>query len=187
MKSSQSFSQYVYFLSILIISLNCCSFSSVAVMEVLEEQPPIEQKKVSQKQRQQQRLNKRYNRLFRRFEQTTNSKKRYRLQQKIQQVERQQNDVNPAFTIGVISFAVSLTALSLLVLSFLIGGLGAAFAPIGLLLSIPGLILSIIAIKLGKKNPENSGKVFAIIAMIMSIVTLVLVIAYLLRDFTTIR
>ena len=80
MKSSRLLNQFVYLLAILTFSLSFCSFSSVPVIKVLEEKTPIEKKKVTKEQRRQQHLNKRYNRLYKRFDETTNSKKRHRLQ-----------------------------------------------------------------------------------------------------------
>ncbi len=71
------------FASLLVFS----SFSSVPVLDVRDDNPPVEKVK---KDRRQQHLNKRYNRLYERFDKATNTKERHRLQKKIRNIERQQ-------------------------------------------------------------------------------------------------
>ena len=179
---------------LLLLSTTLCSFSSVPVADVREDNPPIERKAESKRQK---RLQKRYNRLYKRFDQAKNSQKRLQLQKKIRNLERQQEDtVIPAW--AIIGMILGLIAALLFFISFfslfyslikwvsalnvaapfLVGGLGTG---------VIGLTFSIIATLLVKKNPEKySGRAMAITGIITSSVALglILILGFLLIYFS---
>lgn len=183
-------------LLLLILSTTLSSFSSVPVADVRDDNPPT--KKTAQTQRQ-KRLQKRYNRLYKRFDSTTNTKKRHLLQKKIRKIERQQ-DGNPNPVLGIVGMVLGILAALLFFISisamiralqlrvtaldlagpFLLGGLVAAVA---------GLILSIMAVTKHKNNPEQyGGKAFGIVGIIISSVALglVVIVGFWLLFFTNV-
>ena len=155
------------FLLLLISSLLVLSsFSSVPVVDGRDDTPPVEKTKEN---RRKARLNKRYNRLSARFDKTTNTKQRVRLQKKIRNVERQQDgDPSPVvgiigLVLGVISFFLFVAALAILgaAARAIAMGLTASIAGAGLLYiaglasAIAGLIVSIVSLVLTNTNPDK--------------------------------
>ncbi|MGH1336917.1 MAG: hypothetical protein ACRBFS_12405 [Aureispira sp.] len=125
-----------------------CSFSSVPVVKE-KATPPLEKKKQTQRQK---RLNKRYSRLHHRFESTKNSRHRLRLQKKIRQVERQQDQAGTPI-LGVLGFGLGLLSIvSLFAAAYLL--LPGIFI-IGALFAVTGLVFSILSLVFHKKYPER--------------------------------
>lgn len=169
------------------------SFSSVPAVDVRDDNPPVEKTKDS---RRKSRLNKRYNRLSARFDKTTNTKQRVRLQKKIRTVERQQDGApSPVvgiigLVLGVISFLLFIAALAALgaAARAIAAGLAASTATAGFLYvaglvsGIAGLVVSIVALILTSTQPEKHNLPgFAIAGIIVSsIFILILAIAVMI-------
>ncbi|MGH1336915.1 MAG: hypothetical protein ACRBFS_12395 [Aureispira sp.] len=178
------------FASIFVLS----SFSSVPVAEVRDDNPPVETTKES---RRTSRLNKRYNRLSKRFDETNNTKQRYRLQKKIRAVERQQ-DSGPTpiwgiigLVLGVLSFILFVAALTTWARAAAVGvstgtapatGGGLALAVGGLITAIGGVVISILSLIFNAKDPDKYIlKGFGIAGIIVgSIFTVILAITLLI-------
>jgi hypothetical protein len=182
MKTLPSLFQNICFGLLVIIGLS--SFSTVPAADVRDDNPPVESTKETRRKK---RLNKRYNRLHQQFEQSTNTKQRYRLQKKIRTVERLQEDGSPV--LGIIGLGLGILSFILLIASFLsliragLNGLNAAATAgpvvvIGLLTAIAGLALSIVYSIMNRKDPERYPfKGFAIAGIIISSVMLGFLIA----------
>ncbi len=156
-----------------------CSFSSVSA-DVRDDEPPVEK---TQESRRQQRLSKRYNRLYQRFDQTTNTKQRHRLQKKIRAVERQQEGGgSPA--LGIVGMTLAILAFVLLMLSFFfsinLGNTGNGVFGLGaLIVGITALVLSIIYGAKNSKDPERfPSKGFSIAGIVVSSVVLGILLAF---------
>lgn len=178
----------VLFSSLLFLS----SFSSVSVADVRDDNPPVERKAESKRQK---RLNKRYNRLYERFDKTTNTKQRHRLQKKIRKIERQQaTNGNPIWGIiglvlGILSFVMFIAAIVVLANAALAAaaagssvvntGGGLALFISGLILAIGGVVVSIMSLIFISQDPEKySLKGFGIAGIIVgSIFIFIIVIA----------
>ncbi len=167
------------------------SFSTVPTADVRDDNPPVE--KITKEDRRQQRLNKRYNRLYQRFDESTKTKQRYRLQKKIRTVERQQaTNGSPLF--GILGLGLGVLSFILFILSFSvfaafvrnaantgtinIGGVIAVYL-IGLIAALAGLAISIMSLIFIKNNPDrHSMKGFGIAGIVVgSIFTFILAIA----------
>lgn len=170
------------------------SFSSVPVADVRDDNPPVEKTTES---RRKARLNKRYNRLSARFDQTTNTKQRYRLQKKIRNVERKQASGGTpiwgiiGLVLGVISFILFIAALSALANAAAVAvttntaaatGGGLALFIGGLIAAIAGLVISIISLVLHSQDPQKyTLKGFGVAGIIVgSIFMVILSIALLI-------
>jgi hypothetical protein len=136
---------------LLLLSTFLYSFSTVPTAPLHADTPPVE-KKSRQETRRQQRLNKRYNRLYQRFDQSTHTKQRLRLQEKIRQVERQQEE-NPKATMGILGLCLSVLAVFTLSISTLYGFLG--WIILAALIAVPALILSILHLSAMRKHPDR--------------------------------
>jgi hypothetical protein len=155
------------FLLLLISSLFfLSSFSSVPVVDGRDDNPPVEKTKEN---RRKARLNKRYNRLSARFDKTTNTKQRVRLQKKIRTIERQQ-DGGPSPVVGIIGLVLGVLSFFLFIAA--IAALGAAARAIamgmtastagagllyvaGLVSATAGLVVSIVSLVLTSTKPEQ--------------------------------
>ena len=172
------------FSSLLVLS----SFSSIPVADVREDNPPVERKAESKRQK---RLHKRYNRLYERFDNTTNTKQRHRLQKKIRKIERQQaTNGSPVWGIiglvlGVLAFILFVAAMALLTsataaaaqtgTAIATSGTVAAFIA-GLFAAIAGLVISIVSLILISKDPDKySLKGFGIAGIIVGSVFIVII------------
>ncbi|MFK7799345.1 MAG: hypothetical protein AB8E82_17980 [Aureispira sp.] len=169
------------------------SFSSVPVVDVRDDNPPVEKTKDS---RRKARLNKRYNRLSARFDKTTNTKQRVRLQKKIRSVERQQDGAaSPVvgiigLALGVISFFLFIAAIAALgaaARAALMGmasstAVGGLLYVAGLVSATAGLVVSIVSLILTSTQPEKHNLPgFAIAGIIVgSIFMLILAIAVMI-------
>lgn len=126
-----------------------CSFSVVPPQKKAVV-PPIEQQ--SNKHRQ-KRLQKKHQRLSKRLNNSSSSQQRLRLQDKIKQVEQQQDQKPPTPMVGLIGFGLSLVAFVLL--------FGAAYLQMpGILvlaffISVAALVVSILSLTLQSKYPER--------------------------------
>lgn len=151
------------FASMLVLS----SFSSVPVADVRDDNPPVEK---TVENRRKARLNKRYNNLSQRFDKTTNTKQRIRLQKKIRNVERQQaTNGSPLWGIiglvlGVIAFALFIFALVTLARAAVVAastgtaaatGGGVALFVAGLIAALAGVVISIVSLVLIGQNPDR--------------------------------
>lgn len=172
---------YGLLFTLLLLGGTLSSFSALPDAKTAE-QPPVEKKITTQEQRRQQRLNKRYNRLHQRMEQTTHTKKRHRLQQKIRQVEQQQAG-NPSLTYGILAFITAILGLLVGALSFILlifGGLPAVAIAAFLLLAV-SITFAIIALLRSKNSTEKPFKGLAIAALIIAgVVLLVFVVTHLI-------
>lgn len=121
---------------------------------------------------QEQRLERQHQRLTQKLKRTKNSKKRFRLQQKIQHIDAQRsNQAEGSLVLSIGSMLMGIIAVGLFALSYGMVGIMVLAVAIGsIIFAIAGLVCSI-SVLLLMRHTENSfrGKGFAIVGLILSL------------------
>lgn len=187
----KKFIQFPFLLAILLVGTFL--FSSFSLGDAREDsrddKPPVTQKE----NRRKHRLEKRQTRLQTRLKKSNNTVQRQKIQKKIRGIKKQKDDGfgTPAvgilgMVLSILSFIVFIAFLSSL-FSAAAAGLMVGFATFALLfggigLAIAGLVISIIAIVLNRRNPDkHTLKGFGIAGMIVgSVMTGIFLITALL-------
>lgn len=154
-----------------------------------DDTPPVTQKE----NRRKQRLDKRQARLQKRLKKTKNTFKRQQIQKKIRGIKKQKDDGFGSPVIGIIGMCLSILSFIILIAFFasLItaasAGVMVGIATFGLLfggiaLALAGLIISIVALVLNRKDPDkHTMKGFGLAGMIIgSVMTGIFIVTTLL-------